>query len=161
MRRFLPLSVLVLLVAAALFGAAMATRAATPDAGAKEQVASRVAAPITAPAAAPDRDRSSNGFIYGYRTSDELGAALDVAEGPATEEPLGAGQIRVTARVLPAVVVTLDDAGRISKLQANTDARDARSVMYVLPRALDAATWTELRSALAEASAGTGTIWVR
>lgn len=168
MRRFLPLSVLIVLVSVLLFGAAMAARAAT--AGSQEQASARTAidAPFTVPVRAPERDPRAGGFVYGYRTSDELGAALDAREartsanGRAETPRRGdAGTVTVTARVLPGVVVTLDAGGQVAKLETNTADRNARDVMLVLPRELDAATWRDLRAALLDARSGTGVVWSR
>ena len=73
----------------------------------------------------------------------------------------------VTATVLPVVTIVVDATGAIQEIVVNTPDRDPRGVLYVLRLddlegatvELDAATWAAARAALADAHAGSGTIW--
>ena len=163
MRRLLSLS-LAMFILALLFAAVSRARADDGSAPVATEAA-RSAAPLRAPAALPERDATNQGYVYGFRTSAQISATMEArdaaraARSGTRSAPIGGGNITVTARVLPGIVVELDRAGHVQQLTSNTPERDIRNVLFVLPRALDAATWSEIRSALARAGAGTGVIW--
>jgi hypothetical protein len=162
MRRILPLIVLVGVLGSLSAAGAWAQSEHHGVAAAHgESVASRVAAPFSTPNGAPHRDSAQQGFVYGYRSGASIGAEMQAAAAPhqRAAAPASGATIQVTAIVLPTVTVELTRSGDVAALVVNTDARDARDIVFVLPRALDAATWRQVRSALAHAHAGTGTVW--
>lgn len=123
---------------------------------------------MVVPAAAPAADAVQDG-AYGYRSSQALAAEIERAAGPvdAPAAPAGGTAVTVSATVLPVVFISLDADDQVVKVATNTPSRDANDVLFVFLRAGDdasrlapsAASWAAARAALAEAEAGTGTIW--
>lgn len=167
MRRLLPFLVLVTLVSAMYAGVAWARTGVLPGAepSASTGEATGPHAPFHVPSTAvPTRDVTSKGPVYGFVTSERLGAVLAAEEREAAgaPAPTAPGTITVTARVLPAVTIQLDADGNVASLLTNTPDRDASRVLFSIPGGtLDTATWTQVRVALAAARAGTGTVWTR
>ena len=127
------------------------------------------AAPFRAPAVLPTAD-AAQPDAYGFRSSTAIGAAIQRAAGAPASPSMSGGastSVTVTAVVLPVVFIVVDAEGDVVELATNTDERDARGVLYLVREGstsgdaadLDASTWAQARAALAEADAGTGTIW--
>ncbi len=163
MRRLLPTALAVAVLVGTFAGVASARLAS-------DGPAAPTAAPFRAPAIAP-REDAAHPLSYGFRSSDAIAAKLSGAKTPAGSAAAPAGgasaTVTVTATVLPVVTIVVDDSGNVVELVVNTPERDTRGVLYVVRSgsasgpsvALDAATWADARSALADAHAGTGTIW--
>lgn len=169
MRRILPIILLVLAIGSLYAAAAWASDDSGSVVATGERAAAGAHDPFTTSSTAPKRDATHQGFVYGYRSSAALAADLEAAANPGRTRDARAGAasagagatIQITATVLPGVSVDVDGDGRVTKLQANTEQRDVRDVLIVVPRALDAELWAEIRTALGESRAGTGTIWTR
>lgn len=102
--------------------------------------------------------------MYAYVSVEQLAQTLAPATDAAEAAP---GSVTVTATVLPVAVVQLDAKGRPTEITANTEARAFDRIGFLVrdPQGRDvapsAATWGAIRSALAQARAGLGTIWAR
>ncbi|MCW2928375.1 MAG: hypothetical protein JWM86_2343 [Thermoleophilia bacterium] len=161
MRRILLIALSCAAIAALGAGAASAQLDAAP-------AAAKVRAPFLVPAAAPIADTTQEG-AYGYRSSEELADELrrDAAPASTAPAPAGGATISVSAVVLATVIVTVDADGAPVRIQTNTEQRDPADVVYVFRAGSDAgpyeaptaATWAATRAALADATAGVGTIW--
>lgn len=160
MRRILPIAIATAVLVAAFAGVASAR---LTDAGSSQPAP----APFDVPAKLPTEDATHPG-AYGYRTSDAIAAKYqDAAPASASHSGGASATVTVTATVLPIVFLVVDESGDVVRIATNSPDRDANEVLFVArvgsetgePRALDAALWTSARPALAEAHAGTGTIW--
>lgn len=131
---------------------------------------SPTAAPFRAPAAMPRADRSQAGALT-FRSSQSIGAKIQRDAAPAGRSAASGGAsatVTVTAVVLPVVIIVLDaETGDVAELVTNTFERDASSVVYLVrvgdpegeAAPLTSAAWSQARAAMADAVAGTGSIW--
>lgn len=164
MRRLLPIAALLAVIVGTIAGVTWANA----DPAHHEPAAAR--APLTVPATAPAADQAQPGAA-GYRSSAAIAAAIARAAAPASQQAAAApvsaasASVTVTATVLPMITIQLDRSGDLASIVSNTPDRDATAVLFGArsadgaPVTITPALWRDVRSALARAQAGTGTIW--
>lgn len=169
MRRLLSAALVIALLVGAFVGVASA-RLAVDHSGSPV----RRAAPMRAPVAMPRPERTQPG-AYSFRSAASIVASM---EGPSTgagggerrEAGAASASVTVTATVLPVVMLVVDpDTGELRELFTNTPQRRATGVLYLVREgapdgergAMTPALWRAARAGLADAGAGTGTIWPR
>lgn len=159
-RRLLPAALATAVLVASFAGVASARLATDAPRAAKP-------APFRAPAAQPRADSAQPG-AYGFRTSNAIATDFQPAQ-PAGQPAAGgaSASVTITATVLPVVTIVIDGSGDVVELFTNTEERVATDVLYLVRRdsidgergTLDADTWADARRALAQAHAGSGSIW--
>lgn len=164
MRRFLLAALVLALLIGAFAGVASARFAEEPASSAP------ALAPFDDRAAMPTADPAQPG-AYGFRSSDEIAAALSAGTpgaAAASETTTGASaSVTVTATVLPVLIIVVDDEGSVTELFTNTTDRGAGDVLYTVrrddvsgePAELTEDIWAETRAAMAQAAAGSSSIW--
>lgn len=135
--------------------------------GGGSDAASPAPAPMLAPRELPRPVQGQSG-AFALRGLDELSAPYERsgdAAGPTASA--GGATVTVSAIVLPVVFLVLDADGEVVRIATNSPDRDPAAVLFLprlgdeagAPVALDQRTWELARTALADARAGTGTIW--